>query len=168
MRLVAIIFLLFFTGSVSAQERNKQSVGFGLSVTRMDFFFQTNYQVQLNRMELSAGAGIGILRSIFQGRIFPEISLRSSYYLIDKPSIQLGPTLSLNYSGVRLNKSIPRFNFWQEYYLGYSFTVGKRLKFVHILELGPMIETYFNDFEQKQNTVGTLGYSLQIGCRYAL
>ncbi len=134
----------------------------------MDFFLQGNYQVKFNRLEVGAGLGIGIIRSIFQSRIFPQATLRSSYYLIDKPKVQLGPTLSLNYSGVRLNDQNSKINFWQQYYLGYSFTVGNRLKFVQITEIGTQFETYYTEYDNRYKTAGTLGYSLQLGLRYAL
>lgn len=154
--------------SISAQEGRIKSVGMGLSATRIDFFLQGNYQLQFNRLEVSAGAGIGIVRSIFQGRIFPQATLRGSYLLLNKPQIKLGPALSLNYSGIRLNNQDSKINFWQQYYLGYCFIAGKRLQFVQITEAGPQLETYFTTYGQRYKTVANLGYSLQIGLRYGL
>lgn len=167
MRSIILVFLLFSFSALAQQERN-QSAGIGFSAMRMDFFFQGNYQRQFNKLELSAGAGIGVIRSIFQTRIFPQATLRSAYYFLNRPKIQLGPTLSLNYSGIRLNNQHSKINFWQQYYLGYSFTVGNRLKFVQITEIGPQFETFYTDYDQKYKTAGTLGYSLHLGLRYGL
>lgn len=167
MKSVTSIFI-FFAFFASAQEVNKYSVGISASVTRMDYFLQFNYQLQRNHLELSAGAGIGTLRTISQGRFFPSVTLRGTYYFLDRPKIQLGPTLSLNYSALKVNSQSKHSNFWQQYAIGYVFTAGKRLKFVQITEIGPLLETYYNDFDKRNKTVGTLGYSLQIGLRYAL
>lgn len=168
-KILIAVACIAFSYAVSAQEQERrQSVGIGFSAVRMDFFFQGNYQVQRNKWEFGAGAGIGIIRSIFQGRIFPQATLRSSYYWLNRPAVQLGPTLSLNYAGTRLNNQYSKINFWQQYYLGYSFTAGKRLKFVQITEIGPQLETYYTSYDNRYKTAGTLGYSLQLGLRYVL
>lgn len=168
MKRIFLLFCITFSLTLSAQQERHHSIGIGVSAARVDFFFQGNYQYQFQKLELAGGLGIGVIRSIFQTHIFPQATLRSSYYFLNRPKVQLGPTLSLNYCGVRLNNQQSKINFWQQYYLGYCFTVGNRLKFVQITEIGPQFETYYTEYDQKYKTAGELGYSLQFGLRYAL
>lgn len=162
------LILLLLSHISYAQEKTAHTLGVGISMTRLDYFLGLRYQQQYDHAGISAGIGTGIGKTFFQQRLFPMINFATSWNFLDNPSVTLGPEISFSYSALRQNGKSSRPNFWQEYYVGYIFTVGKKIRFVQISEAGYMLESYFSTYNKAYKSVLNLGYSFHIGLSYAL
>lgn len=163
-------FILFFSLTVQsfkAQDTLSNKIDLQVGMTRMDFFGGIQYAKKIRSFQPFSAFEIGINRSIFQSRFYPKISLGSSYFLIDKPKIFLGPQLSYAYSVLKVNKNSSHVHQWNEVYAGLRLEVGARIKFISVISGGWMNERYFNQIEQRYAGVNSLGYNVKLGLCYA-
>lgn len=166
MRIIAVICLCITTTGWT-QEKQHPDIGLGVRLNRMDYFLEADAAFTRRRLVYTAGVGIGIGRTIFQTRFYPEVRFTANYQPIQRKAFAFGPVLSLGISALRINSQSSRVNWWQEYTVGYGLTVGNRLKLVQRAEIGPMAETYHSAYLNRLRTAWTWTYSLQIGLRYA-
>lgn len=153
--------------SAWAQEIQRADLGLGVRLNRMDFFLEADAGFTRQRFVYNAGVGIGIGRTIFQTRFYPELRIGAQYQFIQRKAFAFGPVVSAAVSALRIHSQSTRIRWWQEYTLGYALAIGNRLKFVQRSEIGPMAETYHSAYNQRLRTVWSWTYSLQIGLRYA-
>ncbi len=167
MRLLFVfLFLLIF--QFSAQSEKKAFIAATFQYNSMDFFFAGNYLRQIKKVEFNASMGIGINRTIFQQRFFPMIGISGSYYFLNRPKFQLGPTIIFQSSLLKLNSQTAYFNYYNQLSGGYTVAFGKRLKVYQSTFYGINFESYYSSFLDKYNSVSNLKFSAQIGLKYAL
>lgn len=168
MKFIFSLILLCFISVNFAQKKDGSSFGLGVSMRKIDYFLDVNYQYRFHQLEWHSGVEFGIVKTFFQQRILPGIHLGLSYILFEFPRFQLSPMVDLHYSVLQFNKLTHHYNFWQEYLLGYRLTYGGKWRLVQSAGIGPVLESYRSAYNQQLKTTIGLGYSFQIGVSYAL
>ncbi len=134
----------------------------------MDFFLTGNYFRQLQKLEYTAGFGIGINRTFFQKRFFPMIGISGSYYFLNRSKFQLGPTILFQGSVLKVNRQTKYLNYYNQLFAGYTFAFGNRLKVYQSTFYGVNFENYYSLFWDRYKMKNSFNFSVQIGLKYAL
>lgn len=165
---IILIFLFLSIFKVSAQNERNSFVGASFQYNSLDFFLAINYSSQIRKFEFNGGLGVGINRTFFQQRLFPMIGISGSYYFLNRPKFQLGPTIIFQSSLLKVNSKTANLNYYNQLSGGYTFAFGNRLKVYQSIFYGFNFESYYSTFLNKYNTLKGYKFSAQIGLKYEL
>lgn len=166
-RLLCIsLFIIFCPNVLVAQDSLKNQIGISGGMNRMDFMSGVNYSREINQFQVFSSVEFGINRTIFQKRIFPRLSIGSSYFLFESPNFRIGPQLSYSYSSLKVNNNTDHFHQWNEIYLGSRIEIGSRIRFTNVIAGGWMNERYFNQLTNRKAGVNTMGFYFNLGISY--
>ena len=162
------ILFIFVTFLIQAQDSAMVSYTAGIRINRVDFFIQATRQTNFHNFRHEFGVGIGINRTIFQQRFFPELSYRFSYDVLQKERFSLGPAVSLFTSMYQVNKNTNAWHFFQEGLLGFWMEYGRRYKIRLNVGAGVFTESFKSAINSRYSHHATYGYNGQISFSYAL
>ena len=162
---ILVLFLLISTSGFT-QSFTKQ-IGVLGSITRMDYFVGVNAFFIKKRLVIGTDVMFGANRTFAQQRIFPRISLIAGWQLLDKKAIEIWPELKVVNSMLNLKVVSNNIHFWQEYLLGFRFSIGNKLRFNLSSHTGWINENFKDQLTHSRMNVGTIGYEGSIGLSYA-
>lgn len=136
-----------------------------LSINRFEKFHSFTYTYGIKRWEFRAGLGYGIVKTLFQQRFNPAVSIGVSYDLLSSQKWNLGPTVSYTLSGYTYNRASKSKVIYQDILLGVQFYYGQKWQVGTRLMGGWSIEHMFNLPDRGRN--GGPNYYGEIGVRYA-
>jgi len=164
-----IYFLAFNQIKVSENFKPRATVilSNSLSIQKFDVFSQMNLSFKQNKLTYSVGMGVGLNRTCYQNRFFPELCLGLSYHCFltrIKPDcpVFFGPEVRITYAMLKINET----HQFSSFLLGYYFQTGKRWMFIHRAGLGGLLESFPISSGGKLNGL-TVGYHVSIGIGYA-
>ncbi len=141
---------------------------FSISYRSNEIFHGINYSLIKKRFLLFTGIKFGVKSSYFQLNIFPQFNLKSAYFIFNKEGIKknktlnLGPMLLINYGLQRIEKT----HSFTDLIFGYEFNIGDKIRFNHNLGIGPYIETYTDQLNNRQK-LNSINIQFSIGLNYA-
>ena len=158
---LSLIFSVVVVGSV-----NGQSIELSAGFNRSDYQVGIGYGHQVERFLLVPKVELGVNSTFASGRLFPRISIGTTYFALKKNRFELGPELTYAYSRQRLTTNHKSAHHWNELNLGYRLQFGERIKFVHALSGGWFNEFFKSETAGKIVSYHSLGYYAQIGISY--
>lgn len=158
--LVSLVFS-FFISSVSAQ-----SIELSAGANRLDYQIGVAYGHRWNHFHLIPKLEFGVTSTVAQRRVFPRMSIASSYLFVKKESLDFGPEVVYALSRQKLTNQGKTAHYWNELYAGYRLQVGRKLKFVHSANGGWINESFFSELLKKRVNYSSLGIYVQIGVSY--
>jgi hypothetical protein len=167
LKLIVLLVLSYFALSSYGQETQRSIIALQLGMNRLDFQSGIVYGHSWGRMQAIGSFEVGINRSIFQGRMFPRLTIGGAYKLVSKNNFCLGPQLTYSHSLLKLNKLSTHFNAWNEIYAGARMEVGSKWRFIFMMAGGWQNERYFNTYLNRKSSVNSLGFNVNIGLAYA-
>lgn len=156
--------LIFFVFSVSIS--NAQSVEVSAGFNRLDYQVGVAYGHRWNQFHLTPKIEFAVTSTFAQRRIFPRLSIGSSYFLVRKGIVDFGPEFVYAYSRQRITTQGKTAHHWNELNLGYRLQVGRTIKFVHSLNGGLINESFYSNALEKRVNYSSLGIYAQIGVSY--
>ena len=160
------IFFLFNSIQAKSQDSLNNSIGIQLGMTRLDFFTGFRYARSFDKLVPFCTAEMGINRTIFQSRFFPKLGIGSSYFIVNKPKLKIGPQLSYSHSLLKVNSTSNHFHNWNEVYIGGRMEIGSKIRFTLDVNGGLLNERYYNQISKKKEGVNSLGFNGNIGLLY--
>lgn len=160
-RPLVLIFFIFF-----ASNSNAQSVEISAGFNRLDYQIGVAYGHRWNHFHVTSKIEVGPTSTFAQGRIFPRLSIGSSYFLVRKGIVDFGPEFVYAYSRQRITAQAKTAHHWNEFNLGYRLQVGRTIKFVHSLNGGLINESFYSNALEKRVNFNSLGIYAQIGVSY--
>jgi hypothetical protein len=169
MRLKLIVLLVFsyFALPSFGQENQRSIISLQLGMNRLDFQTGINYGYSWGRMQAISSIEVGINRSMFQGRIFPRLTIGGACKLISKHNVCFGPQLTFSHSFLKLNKVSTHLTSWNEMYFGTRMELGTKWRFIYTMAAGWQNERYFNTYLNRKSSVNSLGFNVNVGLAYA-
>ncbi len=141
------VFLLFFFTAASAQDTLVRSAGAQFSMHPSDFFAGGHCSLSRNGFEQRFIAQVGVRRSFFQGRLYPELAYQAGYSFIQRPWIHSGFFIRPTISMLHYNRAASHgWAFTQEVFPGLFVGTGTHNQFRLSGGFGPC-------FEQSWSTV---------------
>jgi hypothetical protein len=163
MRFFLSLFFIFIFHSVNSQTKNYFSIQ--SSLTKMDVFTGLNYEREgLKKLNAFSSLELGLIKTVFQKRIFPRATLGISYSLFKKGDFCFSPEISYSLSGLKIDEN----HYWNEYYIGYKAIFGNRIQFYQSTKIGLMNEVFQSELLNKRQSVNCFGYNIAIGLRYEI
>lgn len=139
-----------------------------VNATKIDFFQGVHYDHQITSfVTLQTGFEYGIVRSLFRSRFFPKVSLGVTYFPLQVKHFRLGPFVQYAYSAYKFASIKNAKVNYNELNIGARWTYGKKWQIGQTLLLGGLWEQNFSTLSNRWTTSGTLGYVVQVECRYA-
>lgn len=166
MRLILLLSFSFFFFTINAQENRTNALSVSIDARKVDFFFGMDFHFQVQKINLAVGIESGVVKTVFQQRLFPGIHGQITYPLLKTENFSLAPAFDLNYNILSIQKSAKHPNIFQEYRLGYDLKWGNKFKFIHSAGLGLITEHFYGAYSQKYTTAFALAYSVKMGCLY--
>lgn len=174
MRSILIIFIFSYFQTYAQEEQSKKSthqIGttISLGIRNNEIFQGINYKLINNRFSFNSGINLGIKSSFFQRNFYPQLNLRSAYFLLPLNHIEkkriynFGPMLCINSGFQRIEK----FHSFSDLLIGYEFIVGEKIRFNHSLSAGPYLESFKDQLNNRQNLF-SLNFQFSIGLYYVL
>jgi len=164
--------LLFFVISINCYSqtvdyKNFITKEFNFSFRNFEIFHGFSYARKISPFQVVIGLRTGIKSSYFQQNLFPQLTTEIVYqpikHISKKNNILLfGPSIQTSYS---FQKVFTMHQFWNSSF-GYNFSFGKRYRFVHTLNAGPLLEKFKGNNNQRV-TASSLNYNISIGLMYA-
>ena len=162
MRFFLSLFFIFILHSVNSQI--KDCMFFHTSLTKMDVFSGLSYERESSKLNSFASLEIGVIKTIFQNRIFPRATIGFDYNLFKKGFFCFSPEISYSFSKLKLDVN----HYWNEYYIGYKAIFGNRIQFYQSTKIGLMNEVFQSELLNKRQSVNCVGYNIAIGLRYEI
>ena len=135
-------------------------------MTRLDFFTGFRYARSFDKLVPFCTAEMGINRTIFQSRFFPKLGIGTSYFLLNKPKLKIGPQLSYCHSVLKVNSASNHYHNWNELYMGGRLEIGSKIRFTLDVNGGLLNERYYNQFSKEKEGLNSLGFNGNIGLLY--
>ena len=132
------------------------------SFQKMDNFSSLSSMLQSNKITISSSLGIGLNRTIYQHRFFPQLQFGFGYSLLLLKKGSISPELSLLLSTF----STLERHYFSSIHAGYLFTYGSRWVFIHRFNAGLLNEKFVNSFN-RLSSANTIGWQFSIGVGYA-
>ncbi len=143
-------------------------LGILASANRYDVFAGPVILASRNRLNLDAALMLGI-QQLDVGGFYPRVRLGAGYNLINRVSIQLGPTLFLATSSINPTGTTHGRLYDYEMLGGYKLMLfAGRLKLFHSIGGGLTSRSVFNTVVQKRTYTSGFGYALCLGLVYEL
>lgn len=160
------IFFLFNSIQAKSQDSLNNSIGIQIGMTRLDFFTGFRYARSFDKLVPFCTAEMGVNRTIFQSRFFPKLGIGSSYFIVNKPKLKIGPQLSYSHLLLKVNSTSNHFHNWNEVYIGGRMEIGSKIRFTLDVNGGLLNERYYNQISKKKEGVNSLGFNGNIGLLY--
>jgi len=168
MKALFLFVFSFMTVNVSAQHSLVHSKGFQLSYHPYDLFAGAQYAARRNRVEHLALLQVGLIRTFFQQRIYPQAGYQLGYHLIDGKKLQAGLLLRPVISFLRVNKAARHgTSFYEEAFLGGFIGVGSRCRLRFSGGFGPCIEQKWSQPEARFTSWFSWNYFGEISWSHA-
>lgn len=145
----------------------QNTIATSFSYTKTDFFHGFEYGRTIRSFDIFTGFEYGIVRSVFQSRLFPKVKTGFSYTVINKEKFKLSPVIQYGYSYLRYSKLPKGIANYHELSTGLRWRYGNKWQIGQTLLLGGLWERGINTIYQKSMTSETLGFVVQIDCIYA-
>lgn len=162
-----LVFFLLISVSALTQD-DLQQVKLGLRFNRLDFFVEPSVVFQKVKVKHELGLGLGINRSVFQKRLFPELFYSVSTNFTQFKLLEYQGVSSYRLSFYNTNKLEREAHFFNEILIGFQVGLGKKFITYFQPEIGLQTETFHSDFFQKNINHLTFGYSAKFGFSYVL
>lgn len=168
MRYFLYLTLFFLINSIHAKSQDSlnNSIGIQLCITRLDFFTGFRYARSFDKLVPFCTAEMGINRTIFQSRFFPKLGIGSSYFVMNKSKLKIGPQLSFSHSLLKVNSTSNHSHNWNEVYLGGRLEIGSKIRLIIEANSGLLNERYYNQISKKKEGLNSLGFNGNIGLLY--
>lgn len=145
-----------------------KSISQSFSIQKFDIFSHFHFSMRNKQLNYSAGLGIGLNRTFYQNRFFPELSFGLSYGFRatkneKKSTVFFGPEVRLTHALLRVNE----LHQFSTFLFGYYFQVGRKLLFIHRAGFGGLLEN-FKLSSGRYIHAATSAYHGSIGIGYAL
>jgi len=139
------VFLAFAT-TVAAQDTVIHSNGFQLAYHPYDFFLGAHFSGEKNRKEHLAFFQVGMTRTFFQQRIYPQLGYQFGYHLLDRRFLRAGVLVRPVVSFLNFNRNSKHgISFYEEAFLGGFVGLGTRFRFRLSAGFGPCIEQKWSE-----------------------
>lgn len=162
-----LVFFLFFS-CLSLAQNDLQQAKLGLRFNRLDFFVESSIVFQKIKVKHELGLGLGINRSFFQKRLFPELCYTLSTNFTQFKLLEYQGISSFRLSFYNPNKLNRETHFFNEILIGFQVGLGKKFRTYFQPEIGLQTESFHSDFFQKKINHLTFGYSAKFGFSYVL
>lgn len=169
MRWILSLFLLLFvnTSLLCAQDSLKSAVTLQVGMNNLDFQTGIGYAYSWDRFQALSSIELGINRSVFQGRIFPRLTIGGAYKLVTKKKFYFGPMITFSHSILKVNKLSTHLTSWNELYAGARMELGTKWRFIYSMAAGWQNERYFNTYLDRTSGVNSVGFNVNLGLAYA-
>ena len=159
MRYFLYLTILFLINSSHAKSQDSlnNSIGIQIGMTRLDFFTGFRYARSFDKLVPFCTAEMGVNRTIFQSRFFPKLGIGSSYFIVNKPKLKIGPQLSYSHLLLKVNSTSNHFHNWNEVYIGGRMEIGSKIRFTLDVNGGLLNERYYNQISKKKEGVVVVG-----------
>jgi hypothetical protein len=171
-----VSFVLFIVAHISLSQQtdfnspnlySHKSISQSLSIQKFDVFSHFHFSMRNEKLNYSAGLGIGLNRTFYQNRFFPELSLGLSYGFVSrnnekKSSVFFGPEVRLTHAFLRVNE----LHQFSTLLFGYHFQIGRKLLVIHRAGFGGLLEN-FKMASGRYIHAATFTYHGSIGIGYA-
>lgn len=170
MKFITLVFFLLtvcFSNSQNNPSTKKYSLGYTFEINRLDIFNGVNLTYQLDKNRYSVSSGFGIIKSVFQQRLFPKFGFQyTRIFSNENKTFQINPIFSFNFYQLKLTKSKSTLFIWNECLIGYNVSIGKKIKLLQQSQIGLLIENNFNSIISERTNYFTLAYHGTIGVVY--
>lgn len=144
--LLPVFFLLIFT-SVTAQDSLVRRAGAQFSMHPDDLFAGGHFSLSRNRLEHRFIAQVGVRRTFFQTRMYPQLAYQPGFAFVNRRWIHAGVFARPSISMLHFNRSGSNgWVFYEEAFLGLFAGTGQTSQFRFSAGFGPC-------FEQSWSTV---------------
>jgi hypothetical protein len=167
LNLLALLVFSHFAFTNFGQQNQRSIISLQLGMNRLDFQSGIGYGYTWGRLQAISSIEAGINRSVFQGRIFPRLTIAGAYKFVNKHNFCFGPQVTYSLSFLKLNKVSPHLTSWNEIYAGARMEVGSKWRFIYTMAAGWQNERYFNTYLNRKSSVNSLGFNVNIGLAYA-
>lgn len=174
MKIVVYFFLIFF--SLKCFSQTKQQVELNFKWNDADFFSGVTYKPLFSKnvdsqqrisFEPFVSLQTGIIRTFFQKRFYPTVSVGSSFYFYEKKYFSVGPRLSVDYMLLNVNRINNDFLHRTHYTIGYQFKIGKdAFYFTQHTAIGLKHEFWKNTFSDAYTRHTGMLLELNVGLLY--
>jgi hypothetical protein len=141
----------------------QHSFFFTQSFQKFDNFSTLNWLVQRNKFSLCTSVGIGVNRTFFQDRIFPQLQMSFGHKSFSFKNGSISPEINSLLSSF---STIER-HYFSSIQVGYLFQFGKTLYFIHRLNAGLLNEKFKNSIGNV-TSANTLAWQFSLGIGYAI
>lgn len=133
------------------------SVFFTQSFQKFDNFSMLSYCLTNNNLFFTPSLGVGVNRTFYQQRFFPQLQIGIGYKVINRNKISISPEINTLFSSF---STIER-HFFSSFQVGYSFQYGQKIYLLHRLNAGILNERF-------KNTVGMMASANSINWQFSL
>lgn len=166
MRTVILLVGLLFSEFIFSQTQ-RSFLGLGTEYNQQDLCINAGFTKQFTRWEISGNLGVGVNRTFFQQRLFPKIQFQGTFRGLKFDHVEIGPSITLNYAWLHVNKTINHWTHFQYYGAGYQWVYGNKFQVVQSTYFCRLIEHSWDTFDGRYATATKWIFSIQIGGRYA-
>jgi|GEM_PF-4324307 len=158
------LLYVIFCGLITQELVGQHELRMVTDVTAFDYFQGVEVQGLKYRVQPYGGMGLGINRSVFQGALYPRVSLGLFIDEDDEGFIKFGPIIAESVSLVRVVSNVQP-DLFNELYAGAMLQLGTRWKFSLRLLGGWLYHRFATiDGAYAINSIGCTG---SIGIGYA-
>jgi hypothetical protein len=140
----------------------RQSIAITQSFQKFDNFSSVNWFLNLNKISLASSVGVGVNRTFYQNRIFPQVQLGLGYRLYSRTKFSVSPEISVLLSSFSSSER----HYFSSFHVGYFMQYGSKWVFVHRLNAGLLNEKFINSFDHL-TSANTIGWQFTLGIGYA-
>lgn len=169
MRTIILVFTFIYFNSFSQNLETKAKKSLDLlslttsySYLNYELFHGISYTHHFPLFSASFGLQTAVKTLYTAQKFFPETNCSLVYRLVNKHTFQFGPSLQYNMR----NQKVKVWHLYNELLLGYSLFYGKRIQFFHTAGIGPFLETFKSD-KNERYSIRSTNFNLKIGMSYA-
>ena len=160
-----IVLLNFYHSTFFSQKKSENqpnsffhhSVFFTQSFQKFDNFSLLSYCITRNKFFFTPSLGVGVNRTFYQQRFFPQLQIGIGYKVINRNKISISPEINTLFSSF---STIER-HYFSSLQAGYLFQYGDKIFLVHRLNAGLLNERF-------KNTVGMMASANSINWQFSL
>lgn len=153
-------FSYFFSQNRSENQATyslKHSLSFLQSFQKFDNFSVLNYCVTRNKFFFSPSVGVGVNRTFYQQRFFPQFQVGFGYKMLCFKKMTISPEINVIFSSF----SMIQRHYFSSLQAGYIFQYGNKIILVHRLNAGLLNERF-------ENTLGSISSAKTIDWQFSL
>ena len=161
-KLICLAYLCFFGLSMKAQtldsltKKKQFLLGVHFQYHPYDFFLVPSFSLQKNQFKNEIRFGIGINRTFFQQRFYPQLTYQFSYTFIEQKQFSMyafarASFYRLNFQFVNSNKATK----WLDGLFGFGLLYGKRNQIGCSVGVGPSWELNYNTTLKRNQSIQT-------------
>ena len=139
------------------------SVFFTQSFQKFDNFSMLSYCITRNKFIFTPSLGVGVNRTFYQQRFFPQLQIGIGSKVIDRNNITISPEINTVFSSFL---TIER-HYFSSLQAGYLFQYGNKIFLVHRLNAGILNERFKNTVG-KMSSANSINWQFSLGIGYAI